>query len=71
MHDLQRCEFEVFGKVQGVCFRRYTYNKASELGVFGWCRNTSRDTVVGELEGPKNKVQEMHYCKIKQFKSEL
>ncbi|KAH7647228.1 acylphosphatase [Cryptosporidium bovis] len=59
MHDIQRCKFEVFGKVQGVYFRKYTSNKANELGVFGWCSNTPEDTVVGELEGPRNKIQEM------------
>lgn len=59
MADLQRCEFEVFGKVQGVYFRKYTQNKANELGIFGWCKNTARNTVVGELEGQRRKLDEM------------
>lgn len=54
-----RCEFEVFGKVQGVSFRKYTLRRASELGIFGWCRNTSSGTVVGELEGGEDAISRM------------
>lgn len=43
-------EFEVFGRVQGVFFRKYTKAKAEELGLTGWCRNTPRGTVQGEFE---------------------
>ena len=43
-------EFEVFGRVQGVFFRKYTKEKAEELGLTGWCRNTHRGTVKGEFE---------------------
>eukprot|EP00751_Fragilariopsis_kerguelensis_P023046 CAMPEP_0170885624 /NCGR_PEP_ID=MMETSP0734-20130129/36038_1 /TAXON_ID=186038 /ORGANISM="Fragilariopsis kerguelensis, Strain L26-C5" /LENGTH=73 /DNA_ID=CAMNT_0011271167 /DNA_START=55 /DNA_END=272 /DNA_ORIENTATION=+ len=39
--------FEVFGKVQGVSFRRYTQKKALELEMRGWIRNTYRNTVEG------------------------
>lgn len=39
--------FECFGKVQGVFFRKYTQKEATSLGVVGWIRNTSRDTVEG------------------------
>ena len=38
---LVRCSFEVFGKVQGVFFRKYTKAQAQALGVTGWCRNTA------------------------------
>ena len=48
---LLRVEFEVFGKVQEVLFRKYTQSKANSLGVRGWIRNTERRTVRGELEG--------------------
>ena len=44
-HVLTRCSFEVFGKVQGVFFRKYTKQQAQALGVTGWCRNTAE---VGE-----------------------
>ena len=41
--------FEVFGRVQGVFFRKYTERKANELGLAGWVRNTSRGSVEGEV----------------------
>ena len=33
-------EYEVFGKVQGVFFRKYTNEKAKSLGLRGWVKNT-------------------------------
>lgn len=55
------CDFEVFGKVQGVFFRKYTREQATKLGLTGWCMNTRDDTVKGELEGPEEKINEMKY----------
>jgi len=52
-------EYEVFGKVQGVFFRKYTDKQASKLGVRGWIMNTKNQTVKGELEGPADKIMEM------------
>lgn len=43
--------FEVWGKVRGVWFRKYTQKRANELGLMGWVRNTSRGTVEGEVAG--------------------
>jgi len=43
-------KFEVSGRVQGVFFRKSTKQKADELGIRGWVRNTSRGTVEGEFE---------------------
>lgn len=43
-------KFEVTGRVQGVFFRKYTKNKAEELGLTGWCRNTPHGSVEGEYE---------------------
>ena len=56
---LMHVDFEVFGNVQGVCFRAYTQDKAKSLGVHGWCRNTRRGTVDGELEGEANDIETM------------
>ena len=56
---LFRVEFEVFGRVQGVFFRKYTRDKAKELTTRGWCRNTSHDTVQGILEGDREKIDKM------------
>lgn len=42
-------DFEVFGKVQKVFFRKHTKNKADELGLVGWVKNTKQDTVIGQV----------------------
>lgn len=52
-------DFEVFGKVQGVSFRKYTMNKAKELGITGWVKNTDRGTVVGTIQGPPKVIEHM------------
>ncbi|KAG7308676.1 hypothetical protein JYU34_005898 [Plutella xylostella] len=45
-------DFEVFGKVQGVFFRKHTLKKAMDLGLKGWVMNTAQGTVVGQAQGP-------------------
>ncbi|KYB26572.1 Acylphosphatase-2-like Protein [Tribolium castaneum] len=52
-------EFEVYGIVQGVFFRKYTQQEATRLGLKGWCMNTQAGTVKGVLEGDANKVADM------------
>ncbi|XP_017767543.1 PREDICTED: acylphosphatase-1-like [Eufriesea mexicana] len=59
MSKLVGVDFEVFGRVQGVFFRKYTQKRGTELGLKGWCMNTDKGTVVGRLEGEKSKVEEM------------
>jgi acylphosphatase len=48
---LQRTKFVIKGKVQGVYFRKFTQQKAVELGIFGTVRNEEDGTVTGEAEG--------------------
>ncbi|XP_033160191.1 acylphosphatase-2 [Drosophila mauritiana] len=55
------CQFEVFGHVQGVFFRKHTQKKANELGITGWCMNTTRGTVQGMLEGSLDQMTDMKY----------
>uniref|UniRef100_A0A8C1WB75 acylphosphatase n=1 Tax=Cyprinus carpio TaxID=7962 RepID=A0A8C1WB75_CYPCA len=52
-------DFEVFGNVQGVCFRMYTEAEAKKLGVTGWVKNTRQGTVVGQVQGYPEKVKEI------------
>ncbi|XP_023178779.2 acylphosphatase-2 [Drosophila hydei] len=59
MASIFSCNFEVFGVVQGVFFRKYTEKQANELGVRGWCKNTAKGTVIGELEAPLGPLNEM------------
>ena len=56
---LLRVDFEVFGRVQGVFFRKYTQEKAKSIGVRGWIRNTEKRTVQGELEGDTSTIETM------------
>ncbi|XP_069090294.1 acylphosphatase-2 [Pleurodeles waltl] len=58
-HKLTSVDFEVFGRVQGVCFRMYTEDEARKLGVVGWVKNTRQGTVVGQVQGPEDKVETM------------
>ncbi|XP_046860131.1 acylphosphatase-1-like [Xenia sp. Carnegie-2017] len=52
-------DFEVFGKVQGVFFRKHTQKKGKEYGVVGYVKNTQHSTVVGQLQGEKQSVDLM------------
>ncbi|KAK5647729.1 hypothetical protein RI129_002621 [Pyrocoelia pectoralis] len=52
-------EFEVFGRVQGVFFRKFTQQEAKKLGLKGWCMNTVSGTVQGVMEGSNDKINEM------------
>ncbi|XP_077291449.1 acylphosphatase-2-like [Arctopsyche grandis] len=54
-------DFEVFGRVQGVFFRKCTEEEADKLGVRGWCKNTPQGTVQGQIEGPETQVQSMKH----------
>ncbi|XP_055511895.1 acylphosphatase-1-like [Leucoraja erinacea] len=52
-------DYEVFGKVQGVFFRKHTQKEAKRLGLVGWVRNTERGTVEGRLQGAEQPVRTM------------
>ncbi|XP_039088228.1 acylphosphatase-1 isoform X1 [Hyaena hyaena] len=52
-------DYEIFGKVQGVFFRKYTQAEGKKLGLVGWVQNTDQGTVQGQLQGPISKVRQM------------
>ncbi|NXI07490.1 ACYP1 protein, partial [Irena cyanogastra] len=52
-------DYEVYGKVQGVFFRKYTQGEAKKLGLVGWVQNTSHGTVQGQIQGPTARVREL------------
>ncbi|KAF6350710.1 acylphosphatase 1 [Rhinolophus ferrumequinum] len=52
-------DYEIFGKVQGVFFRKYTQAEGKKLGLVGWVQNTDQGTVKGQLQGPFSKVRHM------------
>lgn len=49
-------DFEVFGKVQGVFFRKYTKINATKHKLVGWVMNTPHNTVIGQLQGETSNV---------------
>ncbi|XP_074658563.1 acylphosphatase-2-like isoform X2 [Tubulanus polymorphus] len=53
---LKSVDFEVFGRVQGVFFRKYTRKTAQQHGLVGWVMNTSAGTVKGQVQGPEEKL---------------
>jgi acylphosphatase len=54
--SLSQISFKVTGKVQGVFFRDFAQRTAKEAGLTGWVRNASDGSVVGEIQGPADKV---------------
>ncbi|XP_026818265.1 acylphosphatase-2-like [Rhopalosiphum maidis] len=56
---LKTVDFEVFGRVQKVFFRKCTQEHGKKLGLRGWCQNTPEGTVIGTIQGPSDKVVEM------------
>ena len=52
-----RVRARVTGLVQGVFYRASTAERAEELGLCGWVRNTSDGAVELEAEGPQDRVE--------------
>ncbi|XP_013404559.1 acylphosphatase-2 isoform X2 [Lingula anatina] len=61
MSRLISVDFEVFGRVQGVFFRKYTMKTATQYGLVGWVMNTPQNTVKGQVQGKESKVKEMKH----------
>ncbi len=57
--DHTRAHVRVSGQVQGVFFRDSTREKAQELGLSGYVKNTPDDDVEALFEGPEEAVEEM------------
>jgi len=49
----------ISGGVQGVWFRANTKQKAEELGLTGWVRNTNDGCVEAVFEGEERQLEEM------------
>ena len=49
----------ISGRVQGVWFRATTKQKAEQLGLTGWVRNSPEGNVEAVIEGEVNIIQEM------------
>lgn len=49
-------QITVNGKVQGVWFRKYTHDKANELGLYGYVTNQNNGAVFIEVSGEKKEL---------------
>ena len=62
---LTRAHVRVTGRVQGVCFRIYTHERARELDLTGWVRNRYDGSVEAAIEGEAADVKSMiDWCHI-------
>ncbi|KAL4238382.1 Acylphosphatase-2 [Mactra antiquata] len=52
-------DFEVFGLVQGVYFRKYALQAATKIGVTGYVKNTRNGSIKGVLQGNRPNVRKM------------
>lgn len=53
---MKRVLLTISGKVQGVCFRRYSQQKAQELGLTGYAKNLDNGKVSILLQGGSGAV---------------
>lgn len=54
----------IYGRVQGVLFRRYAKEKASDLGLVGWIKNNQDGSVETEAEGAKEDLEKfLSWCR--------
>ncbi len=61
---MKRIHAIAYGRVQGVCFRENTSNKAIELGLKGYVKNLPDGAVEIIAEGPGDKLNELiEFCK--------
>ncbi|XP_043278061.1 acylphosphatase-2 [Venturia canescens] len=61
LSELLSVEFEVFGKVQGCYFPKFTRDLCNELGIVGWVKNSPCGTIMGKMQGPKPYVEQMQH----------
>jgi acylphosphatase len=59
LKDRISVKIKVYGRVQGVCFRYYTVQKAQQLGVSGWVKNCSDGTLEAFVIGNEDSVNNM------------
>jgi acylphosphatase len=50
-------DYKVFGRVQGVFFRKFTHKEAVSLKLVGWVMNHDDGTVVGQAQGTEAKIK--------------
>jgi len=57
---MKKCyQIKVYGRVQGVNFRYFTVQKASELGLKGWVANQEDGSVLIVAEGQEEALEKL------------
>lgn len=54
---IKHCSIKIYGQVQGVFFRQSAKQRADELGISGFVRNESDNTVYIEAGGEERNIQ--------------
>jgi len=57
--NCEAARVRITGRVQGVCFRVWTRDEASKLGLTGWVRNEADGSVVALIAGPEMAISTM------------
>lgn len=55
---MERVAIKIYGRVQGVLYRKYALRVAKELGLTGWVKNEKDGTVFVVIEGADDKIKE-------------
>jgi acylphosphatase len=64
MKDLQAEIIQVYGKVQGVFYRKSTQAEAKKLGLCGWVKNREDGSVEIFVEGNSTQIEALKkWCK--------
>ncbi|MBT8263030.1 MAG: acylphosphatase [Bacteroidia bacterium] len=62
---IKHINLRVYGKVQGVWYRKSTQEKAITLGITGFVKNVEDGSVYIEAEGPDTPLKKLiEWCKI-------
>lgn len=62
---VKHLNIKVFGLVQGVYFRRYSFEKAQELAINGFVRNEPDGSVYIEAEGEPELLKKFtNWCRV-------
>lgn len=56
---IKSVKLKVYGKVQGVFYRKTAQQKAKELNLQGWVKNSPDNTVEMFIQGPESEVIKM------------
>lgn len=56
---MARAHIIIYGRVQGVFFRKYMKENADKLGLKGWVRNNPDGSVEAIVEGEIDKIKEL------------